>query len=160
MPDIQIRNATIEDAALILGFIKELATYEKAAHEVIATVDDVKTTLFGTITTTKAVICTADDKPIGFAVYFLNYSTWLGQHGLYLEDLYISPTYRGIGAGKMLLQYLAKLVVANNYGRFEWRVLDWNEPSIKFYEAMGAVAQSEWIGYRLEGKALTDFANS
>jgi len=160
LPEILIREATIKDASLILGFIKELATFERAEDEVIATVEDIKNTLFGSVTTTKAVICFSEGKPIGCAVYFLNFSTWLGKFGLYLEDLYISPNYRGTGAGKRLLKYLAELAVENNYGRFEWSVLDWNEPAIKFYESIGARAQSEWIGYRLEGQSLLDFAKN
>ena len=160
MSEIVIRKATIEDAKLILEFIKELAIYEKAEDEVIATVEDVENNLFCKNATTKAVICTADNQPIGLAIYFLNFSTWLGKNGLYLEDLYISPNYRGIGAGKRLLKYLAEIAVENNYGRFEWNVLDWNEPALKFYESIGAEAQSEWIGYRLEGPSLLDFANS
>ena len=155
-----IRKATIADASLILEFIKELATYEKAEDEVIATVEDIESNLFDNSTTTEAVICTSDNKPIGLAVYFLNFSTWLGKNGLYLEDLYVSPNYRGAGAGKKLLKYLAEIAVENNYGRFEWSVLDWNEPAIKFYESIGAKAQSEWVGYRLEGKTITDFAKS
>jgi GNAT superfamily N-acetyltransferase len=160
LPGIQIREATVKDAGLILGFIRELAIYEKAEKEVIATVEDIESALFDSGSTTRAVICCCDEVPIGFAVYFLNFSTWLGNHGLYLEDLYVSPEYRGIGAGKRLLQYLAKLAVENNYGRFEWSVLDWNEPAIGFYESIGAKAQSEWIGYRLQGKSLSDFAKS
>ena len=160
MPEILIREAKIEDANLILRFITELAIYEKAENEVIATVEDIKNALFNSDTTTKAVICTSDGEPIGFAVYFLNFSTWLGKCGLYLEDLYIAPNYRGTGAGKKLLKYLAELAVENHFGRLEWSVLDWNEPAIKFYESIGAVAQSEWVGYRLEGQSLTDFAKS
>ena len=160
MAEILIREATIEDASLILEFIMELAIYEKAEKEVIATVEDIKSVLFDSGTTANAVICTSDGEPIGFALYFLNFSTWLGKYGLYLEDLYISPNYRGTGAGKRLLRYLAELAVENNYGRFEWSVLDWNEPAIKFYESIGAKAQSEWVGYRLEGQSLSDFAKS
>ena len=159
MTEITIKKATIDDASLILAFIKELAIYEKAEHEVIAKVEDIKANLFADTTTTHAVICTINNKPIGMAIYFLNFSTWLGKNGLYLEDLYISPDYRGAGAGKRLLKYLAGLAVENDYGRFEWNVLDWNTPAIKFYESMGAKAQNEWVGYRLEGQALLDFAN-
>ncbi len=160
MPEILIKEATIEDAGLILGFIKELATFEEAENEVIATVEDIKNTLFDTATTTKAVICTSDGEPIGFAIYFLNFPTWLGKNGLYLEDLYISPNYRGTDAGKRVLKYLAELAVENNYGRFEWSVLDWNEPATKFYESIGARAQSEWVGYRIEGQSLAGFSKS
>ena len=160
MSETVIRKATIEDAALILNFVKELATYERAEDEVVATIEDVQKNLFSSESTTRALICTLEGKAIGFAVYFLNFSTWLGKNGLYLEDLYISPKYRGAGAGKKLLKYLAELAVKNNYGRFEWRVLDWNEPAIKFYESIGAESQDEWVGYRLEGQSLLDFARS
>lgn len=160
MPEILIRKAEVEDASLILGFIKELARYEEAEEEVTATVEDIENNLFSGSTTTEALICTSDKTPIGIAIYFLNFSTWLGKNGLYLEDLYISPYHRGSGAGRRLLKYLAELAVENNYGRFEWSVLDWNEPAIRFYESIGAKAQSEWVSYRLEGESLLDFANS
>ncbi|MGH1540241.1 MAG: GNAT family N-acetyltransferase [Arenicella sp.] len=158
MSEIEIREAVIEDAALILDFIKELAHYEKAEGEVVATVKDIQNNVFHSDTTTKALICTLEGQPIGFAVYFLNFSTWLGKNGLYLEDLYISPKHRSNGAGKELLKYLAKIAVNNDCGRFEWSVLDWNEPAIKFYDSIGAKPKNEWIGYRLEGQSLLDFA--
>jgi GNAT superfamily N-acetyltransferase len=157
---INIKEATIEDSALILRFVKELAHYEKAENEVIATESDIKSSLFGHDSTANAVICSVNNKPIGFAVYFFNYSTWLGKNGLYLEDLYVSPEYRGVGAGKALLQNLAKIAVSKQCGRFEWSVLDWNEPAINFYQAIGAKPQDEWVGYRLTGKNLENFANS
>lgn len=160
MSEAVIRNATIEDAGLILGFIKELAIYEKAEYEVVATIEDIEKCLFSRDTTTRAVICTSGDEPVGFAVYFLNFSTWLGKNGLFLEDLYVSPDHRGSGAGKKLLKHLAEIAVSSNCGRFEWNVLDWNEPAIKFYESIGARAQDEWIGYRLEGQSLLDFVQS
>ena len=160
MPAIEIRPATIEDSALILRFITELAIYEKAEDEVIATESDIKNSLFGSSSTTSAVICNINNHPVGFAVYFFNYSTWLGKHGLYLEDLYVSPEHRSFGAGKALLKYLARIAQSKNCGRFEWSVLDWNEPAIKFYQSIGAKPKDEWVGYRLAGKALEDFANS
>jgi len=160
LSNIEIRNATIEDSALILKFVTELAIYEKAEHEVKATQCDIQESLFGSDSNTKAVICHIDNKPVGFAVYFFNYSTWLGKHGLYLEDLYVSSEYRGSGAGKAMLKYLAKIALAKKCGRFEWRVLDWNEPAIKFYQSIGAKPQSEWVGYRLAGDSLEKFANS
>lgn len=155
-----IRKATVNDAGLILKFILDLAIYEKAEHEVLASVEDIEKTVFGRDSIAHALICEVGNKPIGFAVYFFNYSTWRGKNGLYLEDLYVSPEYRGIGAGKALLQHMAKITVDENCGRFEWRVLDWNEPSIQFYNSIGALPQSEWIGYRLDGDALNEFANS
>lgn len=158
MSDIQIRPATVDDSALILRFITELAIYEKAEHEVLATETDIANSLFGSDSTTQALICSLNDAPIGYAVYFFNYSTWLGKHGLYLEDLYISPEYRGAGAGKALLKHLARIAVSRGCGRFEWSVLDWNEPAIQFYQSIGAKPQDEWVGYRLAGSALDDFA--
>ena len=158
MSDILIRAATVEDAALILRFVNELATYERASDQVRASVDDIRESLFGTDSVARALVCSIDADPVGFAVYFFNYSTWLGKKGLYLEDLYVSPDSRGKGAGKALLKHLAGIAVANDCGRFEWSVLDWNEPSRKFYESFGAQPQSEWIGYRLAGDALREFA--
>jgi len=160
MSGIEIRKATIEDSAPIHRFITELAAYEKAENEVLATVADIENSLFGGNTATNAIICYFNNEPIGFAVYFFNFSTWLGKHGLYLEDLYVSPEHRGVGAGKALLKHLAKVAVSKNCGRFEWSVLDWNEPAIQFYNSIGAKPQNEWIGYRLAGKALEEFAGS
>jgi len=157
---IEIRQATIEDSALILRFVTELAIYEKAENEVIATQSDIENSIFGNDSSAKAVICSINNQPVGFAVYFFNYSTWLGKHGLYLEDLYVSPEYRGAGAGKALLKHLAGIALSKNCGRFEWSVLDWNEPAIQFYRSIGAISQDEWVGYRLTGKALEEFANS
>lgn len=159
MSNIEIREATIEDSSLILRFVTELAIYEKAEHEVKATQSDIQESLFGSDSKTKAVICYIDNKPVGFAVYFFNYSTWLGKHGLYLEDLYVTSECRGFGAGKAMLKHLAEIAVLKNCGRFEWRVLDWNEPAIKFYQSIGAQPQNEWVGYRLAGKSLEDFAS-
>lgn len=160
MSVISIENATVEDSALILRFITELARYEKAEHEVVATEATIVSSLFGPSTTTHAVICKIDDQPVGFAVYFFNYSTWLGKNGLYLEDLYVSPEHRGAGAGKALLKHLAKIAISKHCGRFEWSVLDWNEPAIKFYQSIGAKPQDEWVAYRLSGDDLKAFAES
>jgi GNAT superfamily N-acetyltransferase len=118
----------------------------------------IQASLFGAGSTAHALICERDGQPIGYAVYFFNYSTWLGQHGLYLEDLYISPEQRGGGAGKALLRHLAQLAVSRGCGRFEWAVLDWNQPAIDFYLSFGAKPQDEWTTYRLTGQALRDFA--
>lgn len=123
-----------------------------------ATAEDIANNLFDSNTTTEAVICLSADKPIGFAVYFFNFSTWLGKNGLYLEDLYVSPEFRGHGVGKQLLKHLAQIAVDNNCGRFEWSVLDWNEPAIKFYESIGAKPLNDWVVYRLHDQSLIDFA--
>jgi GNAT superfamily N-acetyltransferase len=157
---ISIRPAIIDDAPLILTFVKELAAYEKAPHEVTATVENYETTLFANTPFVHGLIIERQAIPIGFAVYFFNYSTWQGKPGLYLEDLYISPDYRSSGAGKALLRHLAKLALEKNCGRFEWTVLDWNKPAIQFYESIGARAQEEWIKYRMTGEALKNFAKS
>jgi len=153
-----IRPATVEDAALILHFIRELAIYEKAEHEVLATEQTIGETIFGPESRVDALICEHEGEAIGFAVYFFNYSTWLGKYGLFLEDLYVTPEQRGIGAGKALLSHLARIAKDKDCGRFEWNVLDWNEPSIRFYESLEAEALNEWIGYRLTGAALTRLA--
>lgn len=155
---LTIRPATIGDTDTILHFIRELAIYEKAEEEVKATPEHIHTTLFCESPNAHCVICEADGTAIGFAIYFLSYSTWQGQHGLYLEDLYVSNAHRGLGAGKFLLTHLANIAVENNCGRFEWSVLDWNQPAIDFYESLGAKPQGEWIRYRLEGNALASVA--
>lgn len=155
---IQIRDAVQADAALILGFITELAIFEKAEHEVVATLSDIENSLFAPNATAHALICSIGDKAVGFAVYFFSYSTWLGRKGLYLEDLYISPEHRGAGAGKFMLGHLACLARETGCGRFEWSVLDWNEPAIQFYRAIGASAQDEWVRYRIAGDALLHFS--
>lgn len=158
MPTLRIRPATIGDTDLILHFVRELAVYEKAEDQMAATPEHVHRTLFCPNPTVHGIICLEGDTPVGFAVYFFNYSTWQGQHGLYLEDLYVSPGHRGKGAGKAMLRHLAGVAVANDCGRFEWSVLDWNAPSIAFYESLGARPQKEWIRYRLTGQALKDLA--
>jgi GNAT superfamily N-acetyltransferase len=159
MSEIVIRDAQPADAALILGFIRELADYEKALDAVEASASQLADALFCANPRVFSVICEVDGAPAGFALYFYNFSTWLGRHGLFLEDLYINPAYRGLGAGKALLQYLARVAVSEGCGRFEWNVLDWNRPAIEFYESFGARPQSEWIGYRLSGEALQQFAD-
>lgn len=146
---ISIRNAKIQDADTILHFVIELAKYEKAEQEVTATVEDIQNSIFKPATSTHALICESNGAPIGFAVYFFNYSTWQGKNGLYLEDLYVTPSSRGLGAGKALFRELAKIAQQHGCGRFEWSVLDWNQPAIDFYESLGATPKSEWLGYRL-----------
>jgi GNAT superfamily N-acetyltransferase len=158
LSSLLIRQAAAEDAALILRFVRELAIYEKAEHEVEATESSVRESIFGSTSQVKALICEIAGEPAGFAVYFYNYSTWLAKPGLFLEDLYIAPEHRGSGGGKALLRHLAGIAVRDKCGRFEWNVLKWNEPSIQFYEALGARPQSEWVGYRLTGAALAALA--
>lgn len=157
---VNIRPARVEDAEQILAFITELAEYERARHEVVASVDDIRRSLFGAQAVTKGLICERDGQAIGYAVYFYSYSTWLGRNGIYLEDLYITPPQRGGGAGKQLLRHIAREALANNCGRLEWSVLDWNEPAIEFYKSLGAAPQDEWVRYRLEGATLAHFAGA
>lgn len=142
-----------------MQFVVDLAIYEKEPDAVVATESDFAKALFGDNPQVHCLIAEIDQHAVGFAVYFLSFSTWLGQHGIYLEDLFVKPESRGSGAGKALLKELAKIAVANNCGRVEWSVLDWNEPSINFYKALGAKPQDEWTVYRLTDQALSDFAN-
>ena len=158
MNNLTIRPATAVDSDLILQFVRELAVYEKAEHEVLATPEHIQQTLFCLAPKVFGLICLDGATPVGFAIYFFNYSTWQGRHGLYLEDLYVSPEQRGRGAGKALLRHLARIAVAQDCGRFEWSVLDWNTPSIKFYDSLGAKPQAEWIRYRMTGQALVELA--
>jgi GNAT superfamily N-acetyltransferase len=160
MKQLLVRQATIEDAALILSFITELAIYEKAEHEVLATVETIKDSVFSADSHVNALICESDGAQIGMAIYFYNYSTWLAKPGLFLEDLYVSQDQRGKGAGKLLLKELAKIALVKGCGRFEWNCLDWNTPSREFYESLGAQSQDEWVGYRMSGQTLIDFANT
>jgi GNAT superfamily N-acetyltransferase len=157
---VSIRPATVADAQLILDLIMELAVYEKALEQVVATLADVERTLFSSEARARALVCELDGKPVGYAVYFYNYSTWLGRNGIYLEDVYVTPAARGQGCGKALLKHIAQIAVRENCGRFEWSVLDWNTPAIEFYEALGAKPQSEWIIYRLTGDKLRTLAES
>lgn len=151
---ISIRPATVDDVPTMMRFVIELARYEKAEHEVKATEDDIRKGLFGEHSRVEAAICEFEDEPIGHAIFFMNFSTWLGQYGIFLEELYITPDRRGMGAGKALLEHVAGIAVERGCGRFEWNVLDWNEPAIRFYESLGAKPLSEWVGYRVSGPAL------
>ncbi|MDO6427536.1 GNAT family N-acetyltransferase [Thalassotalea sp. 1_MG-2023] len=157
---LTIRSAVIEDAPTILHFIRELAIYEKAENEVHATVATIESSMFNANSGVHGLICELNGDAIGFAVYFYNYSTWLAKPGLYLEDLYVSPQYRGKGAGIALLKHLAQTAVNKECGRFEWSCLDWNTPSREFYESLGAEPQPEWVGYRMAGDTLSNFAQS
>jgi GNAT superfamily N-acetyltransferase len=151
---ILIRPATPGDIPLILQFIRELAEYERLAHEVSATEEQLRATLFGARPVAEVLIASHDDAPAGFAVFFANYSTFLGRPGLYLEDLFVRPEARGNGIGRALLEYLARLTVDRGWGRLEWRVLDWNEPSIAFYKKLGAEPLDDRTVFRVTGSAL------
>jgi GNAT superfamily N-acetyltransferase len=159
MPPL-IRPATAADTALILKFIRALADYEKLSPEVSATEAQLRATLFPAAGAPGAycVLAFADDAPAGFAIFFYNYSTFLAKPGLYLEDLFVKPEFRGRGLGKALLLHLAKLANARGCGRMEWSVLDWNQPAIEFYERLGARRMREWQICRLAGPALARFA--
>jgi len=149
-----IRPATAADAPLIFTFIRELAEYEHLSHAVVATEENIRESLFGERPYAECVFGCVAGEPVGFALFFHNYSTFLGQPGLYLEDLYVRPTARGKGVGRKLLNHLAQLAVDRGCGRMEWAVLNWNEPAIRFYQSIGARPNSEWTTYRLAGEAL------
>ena len=153
-----IKTATAEDIPLILSFIKQLAEYEKLSHEVIATEESLRETLFGKKSYAEVILAYLDDKPVGFALFFHNYSTFLGKPGIYLEDLFVLPVVRGQGVGKKMLSYLARLAKERDCGRLEWWVLNWNESAISFYKSLDAKPMDEWMVYRLTGKALDDLA--
>ncbi len=155
--DVTLRLAKEEDLSLILRFIKELADYEKLLHEVVATEEILRESLF-VRKAAEVVIAEYKDEPVGFALFFHNFSTFLGRPGLYLEDLYVRPEMRGKGIGKLLLSYLAKLALERGCGRFEWWCLDWNKSSIDFYKSIGAIPMDEWTVYRVCDKALEDLA--
>lgn len=150
-----IRPSRVEDAASIVAFILALAKYEKLEHEVKAREADIVRDLFGGEPKVFCEIAEWDGKPVGFALWFYTYSTFQGRYGIWLEDLYVDPAMRGKGIGKALLSELARRCVAEKLGRFEWWVLDWNEPSIEFYKARGGVMQDEWTKVRVEGEALS-----
>jgi GNAT superfamily N-acetyltransferase len=155
---IAIRPAAPEDVALILDLVRELAIYEREPDAVTATEPMLIRALFGARALAEAVIAEADGVPVGFALYFFNFSTWTGKPSLYLEDLFVRETARGKGAGKALLQHLAGVALDHDCGRFEWSVLDWNTPAIDFYRAMGAQAMDEWTVQRVSGDALVKLA--
>lgn len=153
-----LRPANATDVPTILGFIKELAVYEKLEHQVVATEASLHEHLFGSHPAAEVVIAELDGRPVGFALYFQNFSTFLGRPGLFLEDLYVQPHARGHGVGKALLVHLAKLAVARGAGRFDWNVLDWNEPAIGFYQRLGATVLPDWRTCRLTGEKLQALA--
>lgn len=161
---VEIRPAIVADVPTILGFIKALADYEKLAHEVVATEEILTETLFGERRYAEVIIAYArktessELEPAGMALYFHNFSTFLGRPGVYLEDLYVNQEFRGQGIGKKLLTQLAVIAKERSCARYEWVCLDWNKPSREFYEALGAKPQSQWIIHRVEGKSLDDLA--
>ncbi|MEB1610897.1 GNAT superfamily N-acetyltransferase [Xanthomonas campestris] len=157
-PALQIRAATPDDVALLHELITALAVYEREPDAVKASLADLRVSLFGDGATAHALICEQNGQALGFAVYFFNYSTWLGRNGLYLEDLFVRSQARGQGAGLALLRHLARLAVQRGCGRFEWSVLDWNQPAIAFYQAAGAQPMDGWTVYRLDGERLAAFA--
>jgi len=154
----EIRHTEEEDVPVILSLIKELAVYERLLHEVVATEEILMKNLFGQKRYAESVLGFYLDQPVGFAIFFNNFSTFVGKPGLYLEDLYVKPEYRGKGFGKVLLAYLAKLAVERDCGRYEWAVLDWNEPALKFYQSLGAKVMDEWLIHRVTGEELVKLA--
>ncbi len=153
-----IRAATLDDVPLVLAFIRALADYERMSDEVAATEEKLRSTLFGSGRAAECVLAFEGDTPAGFAIFFTNYSTFLAQPGLYLEDLFVKPEFRGRGIGKGLILHLAKLANARGCGRMEWTVLDWNQPAIEFYESLGARRMKEWQLCRLTGESLVRYA--
>ncbi len=160
MAGARIREANEEDVPLILSLIRELAEYEKLSDEVVATEDGLRDSLFGERRYAEVLIAEHDGAPAGFALFFHNFSTFLGKPGIYLEDLYVKPAFRGAGIGKKLLVRLASLAVGRGCGRLEWWVLDWNELAIGFYRSVGAEPMDDWTVYRVSGSALEDLASS
>jgi len=157
---LNIRRAQPGEAGLVLAFIRELAAYEKLSHEVEATEAMIADALFGERPQLYCAIAESNGEPVGFAVWFVNFSTFSGRHGIYLEDLYVRPSHRGRGLGKALLVYLARECVKNGWSRLQWAVLDWNAPSIAFYKSLGAAMLDDWTLCRVTGPALTRLAGS
>ena len=158
--DFQIRSARVDDVPVILELIHDLATYERAPDEVTATEEQLVDVLFGERPTAEVLLAFEGKLPVGFAVYFHNFSTWLGRPGLYLEDLFVKPEKRGKGYGRALLVELAKIARDRGCGRMEWAVLNWNEPAIKFYRALGAKPMNEWTVFRLTREEIAKLADS
>jgi GNAT superfamily N-acetyltransferase len=160
LPDFNIRPARVEDVPVILQLIRDLATYERAPKEVVATEQLLVDVLFGEKPVAEVLLAFEEESPVGFAVYFYNFSTWLGRPGLYLEDLFVKPEKRGKGYGRALLVELAKIACDRGCGRMEWAVLDWNEPAIKFYRGLGAKPMDEWTVFRLTRDGIAKLANA
>lgn len=157
---IRIERATERDVPVVLQMIRDLAEYERMADQVVATEASLREALFTGRPDAEVLLAYADDRPAGFALFFHNFSTFVGRRGLYLEDLFVKPEFRGAGIGKRLLVELARIALERNCGRFEWSVLDWNEPAIGFYKKLGAVPLEEWTIFRVSGDALTRLAAS
>ncbi len=155
---VSIREATRADAPLVLEFIRALAAYERLAHEVVATSADLEEALFGARPYAEVIFACVAGREVGFALFFHNFSTFRGRHGIYLEDLFVRPEARGQGVGRCLLEHLARLTLKRGGARLDWAVLDWNAPSIAFYRGLGAVALDEWSTFRLTGAALERIA--
>jgi GNAT superfamily N-acetyltransferase len=155
---LRITTARESDVALILSFIRKLSEYEKLSHLVVATEDNIREHVFGPNPVAEVLLAYWDSEAVGFALYLRNFSTFLGQAGIYLEDLFVEPAHRGKGIGKALLTQLAKIAAERGYGSVEWSVLNWNTPSIEFYRGLGAVPLDEWTAYRLTGEALRRLA--
>lgn len=155
---MKIRLAEPSDVSEIHRLIYELAVYEKAPDEMVATLEQIESSLFTDRPVAHCHVAEVDGKIVGIALWFLNYSTWLGKPGIYLEDLYVQPEFRGHGIGKGFMKTLAQLCIERGYERFQWWVLDWNEPSIEFYKSLGAIPMNEWTVFRLHGQALKNFA--
>ncbi|CAN5571581.1 GNAT family N-acetyltransferase [soil metagenome] len=154
----EIKPATVADVAVILQLIRELAEYERAPHDAIATEEGLREVLFGENPAAQVLLASEGEEAVGFAVYFFNFSTWLGRPGLYLEDLFVRPEARGKGYGRALLERLAEIAQARGCGRMEWAVLDWNEPAIQFYRKLGAQQMEEWTVFRLTREGIAALA--
>ena len=155
---VTIRPACVDDVPLVLQFVRELAEYERLLHEAVATEESLRNSLFGPRPYAEVIFACVENEPVGFALFFHNFSTFLGQPGIYLEDLFVRPAARGHGVGQSILRWLAAEAVKRGCGRLEWAVLDWNEPAIRFYRSIGARQMSEWHIYRLTGDALQNLA--
>ena len=153
-----LRTANTADAATVLAFIRELAEYERLAHEVVATEELLRQNLFGGRPVAEVILGCERGEPVGFALFFHTFSTFLGRPGIYLEDLFVRPSHRGRGYGEVLLSFLGRLAIERGCGRLEWSVLDWNEPALRFYRRLGAVGMEEWTVHRVAGDALRALA--
>ncbi len=160
MNSFQIRQATVADVPLILQLIRDLATYERAPNDVVATEEGLREVLFSAEPSAKVLLAFENAQPVGFAVYFFNFSTWLGRPGLYLEDLFVKPEKRGSGYGRALLVHLAQIARERGCGRIEWAVLNWNDPAIQFYRNLGAAPMNDWTVFRLAGEGIDRLAES